>query len=244
MLIDRDYQVWICVASDDMRPTLQHVNIQPDLASEPDPSGYVSGTAAATDGHILAVVPVKLFAPGEGFDYAKHSLIDPDIGGLLAPSVFKAALKVAKRQRSDRLQIDLSDPDLAGLVDGSLLPRFTDPSVKGSTFPDWAPIVPKRQRYQDRRFQLMAASFQPLFFSRVASAIGCQLAVNGRGSGSGNGLPRWIFGDPGSSGSSSEPSIIEPVKNPIHSVFEPPFGLIMPCHLTAGNDTENFYDQD
>lgn len=241
MLINRDFQIWLAVAADDSRLTLTHVEIKADPGSDPDDDGYISGTAAATDGWILAVVPVKLFAPGDGFDYARSGLIDPDIPGLLAPTVFKAALKVAKSMRVSDLTIDLSKADLAGLHDGSWLPRQVDPDM--GNYPDWAPIVPKRQSATERRYHFMAAVFQPKFYDRVSKAIGCQTALNGPGSGQGSGLPRLIVGKPDQDGSTTTPFIVEPMSAPMGSDFVPPYGVIMPIHLGKPEGLAKFYTQ-
>ncbi len=242
MKISRDYSVWKCTASDTARPTLAHVEIVADPGSDPDDDGYIDGTAAATDGFMLAVVPIKLFQPGEGFDYAQSGFIDPDVPGILDPVVFVAALKIAKKLREDELIIDLAKTDLAGLRDGSWLPRQNDPTFTGN-YPDWRPIVPKRQRAQDRDYQLMALNFQPGFLVTVSNAIGCQVAISGRGSANGTGLPRVIFGSANSDGISNDPIVVEPGKAEIGSTFDPPFGLIMPTHYNL-DDPKKFYTQD
>ncbi|KKL08761.1 hypothetical protein LCGC14_2572630 [marine sediment metagenome] len=247
MKISRDYSVWKCTVVDNARPTLAHVEIKAAPGSgmdfnPPDDDGYVDGTAAATDGFMLAVVPIKLFQPGEGFDYARSGFIDPDIPGIVDPVVFVAALKIAKKRRENDLIIDLAKSDLAGLRDGSWLPRQNDPTLTGN-FPDWRPIVPKRQRAQDREHQLMSMNFQPQFLVTVANAIGCQVALSGRGSGNGSGLPRVIFGSPNDDGSSNDPIVVEPSTAEIGSTFDPPFGLIMPVHYTL-TDPNRFYNQD
>ena len=234
MLLDREFQVWLAVTKDEVRPALCHVHVVADPGADPGGDGYISGTAAATDGYILAVVPIKL---AEG-----------DQPGLVDPAVFAAAAKVAKKAKTADLTLDLSKPDLVGLSDGSWLPRWQDGSLTSpGTFPDWSPIVPARPTPASRENKpvLMAAILQPGLLLRVYKAIGCQPALEGPGSGSGHCAGRIVLGLAGKNGLLIEPAMVEPVNAVITAHFEPPYGLIMPMYKPAmAQDPKNYWKQE
>ncbi len=224
VLMNCEFQIWKAVANDGARPTLNYVNVQSDPGVDPGTDGMIPGTAVATDGYVLAVVPIMLDMN--------------DQPGLIAVSVFLSALKVARaaRPKTADLYMDLRKQPgeqfitTVGLADGSRVLRYDDDKDKDGNYPDWQPIVPDRMQPKDRDNQpaLMAASFQPSNFTKICQAIGCRIALDGRGSKSGDGDTRIVFGRAVQSGVSYDPFIVEPIKATIGQKFIPPFGLIMP----------------
>ena len=80
---------------------------------------------------------------------------------------------------------------------------------------------------------LMASIVQLGNLLKVVNAIGCQSALTGRGSGTGNGLARMVFGKANAKGTSYDPIVLEPLTVPIGNHFVPPYGLVMPCEDTS-----------
>lgn len=225
MLIKSDYHVFEAASKDDSRAALRYVSLQPDQGVDPDPDGWITGRAYATDGFILAVVPVQLFKD--------------DIAGLISADVMRQAFKASKRFKLADVSIVLDQPGYAVLQDGAMLPRWDNQGDGDLSYPDVAGFVPsKRPTVADRQgrgFHLMAAGLSPSYYARVVKAIGCQSATHGRGSAHGSVFPRLVFGSVGAHGSTSDPVMVEPQDHSVSAVFVPPFGLIMPMYSGNGS---------
>lgn len=224
MLIKSDYRVFESVAGDDSRLTLTCVNVTADREG-PYVDDHCDGLAMATDGFILAVVPVKV-------EY------DDDIG-LISASAFKAAFDASKRMRLDDVLLKLDLPDYVGLADGGMVRRYDSGDGKDlGRFPDVTPVIPKRIKPVDREaagLHLMAANFNYGLMLRLIKSIGCKWSDRGVG-GKGDHFPRLVFGRVDGWGGTSDPIIVESSGASMGEAFVPPYGLIMPLVSDRSGD--------
>lgn len=195
----------------------------------------IPGTAVATDGFILAVVPVMFKAD--------------DQPGLILPDVFIAAAKASRKNKGapgDQVFIDLAKDhfQLVGLADGSWIPRFDSPGDQDLSFPDFGPIIPARIQPAAKADQpiLMAGALQPSYLIRTIKAIGCQAAVDGPGSKAVEGSSRIVYGRADKHGLQIEPYVIEPTSHDLSQPYLAPFGVIMPMH-SDNQDPTNYWHQ-
>lgn len=224
MLIKSEFRVFESVALDDSRPTLSCVNVTSERLN-PDSEGRCEGLAMATDGFILAVVPVLVD--------------DLDDLGLVSAVAFKAAFAAARRMRVDPVVLKLDLPLYVGLADGSMVRRYGADVDAGSfsRFPDVDPVIPKRSQIGDREVQgrhLMSVAYNPGLINRLCKSIGCKIANRGVGS-KGDNYPRLVFGGVDNGGSTCDPIVIESQSASMADDFVPPFGLIMPMHSSGGD---------
>ena len=220
MLIKSDYRVFESVAGDDSRLTLTCVNVVSKDLDELFIDGFKPGLAMATDGFILAVVPVQI--------------ADYDQVGLVGRDAFKAAFDAARRMRIDPVEMKLDLPDYVGLADGSMVRRFENgvSSHDFGRFPDVSPVIPKRMKAVDREItgrHLMAANFNYAYALRLIKSIGCKWSDRGQGA-KGDHFPRLVFGRVDGNGSTCEPIVVESQGVSMGEEFVPPFGILMPMH--------------
>lgn len=109
MLIDPKYQIWKVTAQDDVRPILCGVKIE--ATGEPDARGNRTGRAIASDGFILAIVPV--------------TLEETDTANLVHYRAFKWAMQMGRPKRGADLHLGLC-ADGIRLANGVLLPAATN----------------------------------------------------------------------------------------------------------------------
>ena len=230
MIFNIDYRPWLAASNDATRPALEYVQITGDPNAEPDQNDMVAGIMAATNGFILAVVPV-LLAPD-------------DIAGLVHPGPLKQAAKLSKKLRLGEASVILAAKFIT-LQDRSQLPRYQDPNDANLNYPDWDPVVPDRIKPDKFQNILVAANVEPKYLSDTVAAIGCRLGSSGRGSGAGEHFPRLVFGAANDSGIMIEPMIVEPENSKIYKKYFPPFGLIMPRYQAVSNDNDpgNYWQQ-
>lgn len=122
MKIDRKYQPELAVSADPTRPNLANLHLDVETKR-----------LVATNGHVLAVVPVTELdsAPGP---------VAKDTTGYVAPAVLKQARKVTPKAFDVAVVSAARDHVF---VDGSTMPR-TDAS--GAKFPPWQQVVPSYKR--------------------------------------------------------------------------------------------------
>lgn len=229
MLINSEYKVFEACAKDQARPTLACVSIVSDAVFDPESGivthgdaggGMLHGRALATDGFILAVVPVLLDAN--------------DQDGLIGREAMAAAFKASKRLREPEVRVGLDQVGYVVLADGAMIPRTPESPGDYGRFPDVDPVIPsKRLTPAERRYHLMAANFNWGYMRRCAMAIGCKVSDTGVGS-QGSAFPRLVFGRVSASGVTHDPILIEPASHSVGSGFVAPFGLLMPMVDKSG----------
>lgn len=228
MLIKSEFHIWEAAATDEDRVSLQYVAVVKDQPAELNPDGFFPGLAFATDGFILAVVPVL---------FAEH-----DIEGLVSTDALKRGFQAAKRLRLDPVRLHLDQPGYVGLVDNSLVPRWADDAHEKLNYPAVASIIPAKRptvaARLGRGFHLMSAALQPGYYSRLVKAIGCKFSMSGRGSGHGSGFARIVFGSVSDKGQTFDPMIVEPQAASVGEGFVPPYGIIMPMYAGGGSGRE------
>ena len=150
MIIERQYQVWMatCMGRDVDRPSLDYVSVTrvggSDLADgffinnypQDDVSRIWDGVAVATNGYILAAVPVVMD--------------EDDVDGLVHWSHIKKAFSTTKVRDGDpSIKLGL---EFVTLGDGSQWPRFNGTVDSGTVFPDVAAILPDVRPYIDSNY--------------------------------------------------------------------------------------------
>jgi hypothetical protein len=120
MKIDRTYKLEKAVSGDELRPAINYILLEDDHA-------------IATNGHILAKVPIERNGESDG---------------LLNPAAITTARKY---QKSDNLDISMQGNSVTidEITRGDsrtgnfhIVPRLL-PSGEGETFPDWKSVVPE-----------------------------------------------------------------------------------------------------
>jgi hypothetical protein len=204
MFIDKKFQLWKTVGSEEQKPTLGHISIY----DKNDLSGLDSlmlraipddhnGLAVTTDGFSLVVVPVVLE--------------DGDITGLIPADTLKDSARLSGKLYEGRSWIGLTDPEFFDMPQGM---RYARPDNVG-VYPDWSPIIPKYPgRESDRSFLS--------FDIRLLLAISRGLGVQFRKYSSAN-LTVSFNGD-----EMAPYYIIE--GKPASSSVMAPFALLMPMH--------------
>ena len=147
MVIERQYKVWMatCMGKDSERPSLDYVSVtrvgESDLATadfinnypQDDITEVFDGVAVATNGYILAAVPVVMGAD--------------DVDGLVHWSHIKKAFSVTKVRDGDpSVKLGL---EFVTLGDGSQWPRFNGTVTDNTVFPDFSTILPDVRPHLD-----------------------------------------------------------------------------------------------
>ena len=147
MVIERQYKVWLatCMGKDNERPSLDYVKVV-RVGEEPfatgnfinnypqdDVSRIWDGVAIATNGYVLAAVPVVMDAD--------------DVDGLVHWSHIKKAFSVTKVRDGDP-SVSLGNEYIT-LGDGSQWPRFNGTVTDNTVFPDFSTILPDVRPYLD-----------------------------------------------------------------------------------------------
>jgi hypothetical protein len=231
VLINSELQVFKSCADDDARPTLGCVSIVSDAVWDPESGEITSGEAGgdmvhgralATNGFILAVVPVLL---------AKN-----DQAGLIGREAMAAAFKASRRLREEDVKIGLDQDGFIVLADGAMIPRTPYPSNEYSQFPDVDPVIPSvRFRPVDRQYHLMALNFNWGLLKNLALSIGCKISDRGVGA-RGSAFPRLSFGRVSADGGTTDPIIVDAADRSVSAGLVAPFGLLMPMHQTSSAD--------
>jgi len=136
MKINRKYQIEKTASKDPTRYVLNDPYLDTSEIDKP--------VLVATDGRMLAVVPVEVLPE----DMSGHVPVD--------------AIKELRKDKSGKSEINLNGK--VEVVNADKITRFTRPE---GTFPNWKQVVPQG----GEKFTI---SFNPEMLLRVAQAVGCE----------------------------------------------------------------------
>lgn len=227
MYINFEYEIWRAVAPDDSRPVLRHVLIvdseQADhwnIGLEP---GY-NGLAVATDGFMLAIVPVQLE--------------DEDVPGLVDAELIKSAGKLTPKTFPGAwLKLE---PQRVTLLDQSVRPRWDGDQWPGN-FPDITAILPAKRpdgRADDEGKADPGLNVHPVLSINTAYLIDLTKALGSRYIKSQRDSTHWrfLYLTP----AFATPVLIEMGRRvgPTFGAWRAPLGLLMPITDT---DSQDYY---
>lgn len=168
------------------------------------------GVAVATNGWVLAVVPVEIESSEDIGMF--NSKILWDAHKAHGRSTVPVFLRFGKHSNGH---------EYVKLSNGNLLPRYRDLEEVTTSYPGWQDIVPAR-RLKAGEGDHGIMTFDPRQFAVLADAVG----VKGH-----TGYMRLAF----SSTVWASPYILEQIGN-LGDHYKPPFGLIMPIHDGPAED--------
>ena len=151
MFVEKRFQIDRAACKDETRYLLMNINY------EPDPSIPERGMLVATNGRILAVVPVDV---QEG-----------DVMGLIPAATYAVIRGKMRHERHGPPHPVVVEKDRVFLTTDRLGAKYDRRPDEGTKFPDWRLIVPKEEE------QTVMLSLNPTLLMDLARAIGAQDGV-------------------------------------------------------------------
>lgn len=219
MFIDFYAEIWRATAQDDARPSLAHVLIADSVYADKYnlrlPADH-NGVAVATDGFMLAIVPVILE--------------DDDVPGLVDPELIKQAAKMTPKTFPGAW-LSLGDRTVK-LIDRSERPRYrydTDPG----NFPDIVGVVPTERPKGDDKdglYRHPVLSINTAYLIDLTRAMGARYIKSERD----NTHYRFVY----LAGTFGTPILIERARHVgnFGASWVTPLGLLMPITDTDAQD--------
>lgn len=210
MLMDNSYQIWEACSKDDMRPSLTCVNFVKAEDVGVTVSHMHNGVAVATDGFVLAVVPVQLD--------------EEDVPGMVLGETVKQAWRESKKYKAiyDGTFMRLNEHDVGLPIEIQMPRRMQD----YGTYPDFTSIVPKEIPTVNPDKLRSTIALDAALLLRLGKALGIPPAANKES------LIKIHF-----NGSKASPYWVEP-STKSGSDITAPFGLLMPIHYYGSDEDE------